>query len=279
MKKFDNVMIVTDLDGTFLGKDAVLVERNLRAVEYFKQNGGSFAVATGRVPSHVKEAVPMIGELVNMPCITNNGGCIYDFEADKVVKLYPTPFDAIRDAVNMIHRDFPRACVRGASLEYGFITTEQDLPNKYMVYDFTKNATITKLVAPIDEWKKYPLFKMAVRCAPELIEKIIGALLDGFGDVLSPVQSGSTTIDVLSRGLNKGVLLRELVSAPEYKGKKIYACGDHTNDIEMLCEADVAVCPSGAHERAKAVSDLCLCSNDEGVVADLIEYIENTKLK
>ncbi len=279
MRKFENIVIATDLDGTFLGKDASLVERNLRAVEYFKENGGSFTVATGRVPQHVVEAVPSVGELVNMPSITNNGGCLYDFAKDAVVKMYPASFEDIKGVAETVHRDFPEACVRSASIEYGFMTTEHDLPNKYMIYDFTKNVNITKLVSDIDEWKKYDLLKIAVRCPPDLVPPIMDTLEQRFGETLCPVQSGSTTIDVMGKGINKGAMLSELMSDSRYAGKRLYACGDHTNDLEMLAFADVSVCPSGAHERVREVSDICLCSNDEGVIADLIEYIEKDQKK
>ncbi len=70
MKKFENMLIVTDLDGTFLSSKDTLVERNLRAIEYFKQNGGHFTVASGRVFEHIIGAIPNIRELVNAPVIS-----------------------------------------------------------------------------------------------------------------------------------------------------------------------------------------------------------------
>ena len=42
----------------------------------------------------------------------------------------------------------------------------------------------------------------------------------------------------------------------------------------MIKAADVGVCPSNALDEVKKVADLCLCSNEEGVIADLIEHIE-----
>ena len=42
MKKFENTVIVTDIDGTFIDARERLVERNMTAIEYFKANGGYF---------------------------------------------------------------------------------------------------------------------------------------------------------------------------------------------------------------------------------------------
>lgn len=49
MKDFSNILILTDLDGTFFGKHAKIIQRNIDAIEYFKAKGGRFSIATGRV--------------------------------------------------------------------------------------------------------------------------------------------------------------------------------------------------------------------------------------
>ena len=47
MKKFEGILMVTDLDGTLLRNDKSISEENLKAIEYFKSNGGIFAFVTG----------------------------------------------------------------------------------------------------------------------------------------------------------------------------------------------------------------------------------------
>ena len=42
MGRFDNVFIVSDIDFTFLAKDRSIPHRNLKAIEYFKQECGRF---------------------------------------------------------------------------------------------------------------------------------------------------------------------------------------------------------------------------------------------
>ena len=49
MKKFDGIMICTDLDGTLLQSDKTISEENTRAIEYFKSEGGRFTFITGRM--------------------------------------------------------------------------------------------------------------------------------------------------------------------------------------------------------------------------------------
>lgn len=42
MKIYEGMIIVTDLDGTFLGRGECVPERNLRAVAEFVEKGGRF---------------------------------------------------------------------------------------------------------------------------------------------------------------------------------------------------------------------------------------------
>ena len=46
--KIADILLVSDLDGTLIGKDHQIPERNLEAIKRFKEKGGKFCVATGR---------------------------------------------------------------------------------------------------------------------------------------------------------------------------------------------------------------------------------------
>ena len=48
MKKFEGILITTDLDGTLLRNDKSVSRENLSAIEYFKENAGVFTFVTGR---------------------------------------------------------------------------------------------------------------------------------------------------------------------------------------------------------------------------------------
>ena len=57
------------------------------------------------------------------------------------------------------------------------------------------------------------------------------------------------------------------------------ACGDFENDVEMLEEADIAVCPANALPQVKKVADHVLCDCHEGLIADVIEAIEQGRIQ
>ena len=76
MKKFEGILFASDLDGTLLRDDKTLSEENLKAIEYFKENGGYFTVVTGRPAVIVGDIYNKIRPNAPMSCY--NGGGIYD---------------------------------------------------------------------------------------------------------------------------------------------------------------------------------------------------------
>ncbi len=276
MKKFDNTVIVTDLDGTFLNDDEGLVERNLEAIEYFKQNGGKFTVATGRVAKHALGAIPNVAQLVNMPAVTCNGACLYDFRSDTVCALYPMRQELVMEIVGYVRENFPSVGIRAGAHEYCFLSTPEDIENPYIAGDFRRYSSMKCLVAPLSEWSRLPILKIVLRADDGVMDKISRDLPQHFGAKISACKSWGTIVDVEAGGINKGSTLREYVRANMPQSTKIYACGDYINDTELLREADVAVCPSGAHGDIRKICDLCLCSNNDGLIADLVEHIEKS---
>ena len=80
MALFDGIVIVSDLDGTFLGKNSRIVPENMEKIRYFQQNGGRFTVATGREYILIEHDIPPIGEICNFPAIGCNGSYIIDLK-------------------------------------------------------------------------------------------------------------------------------------------------------------------------------------------------------
>lgn len=274
MNKFENIVIATDLDGTFLDEHEGLVARNLEAIEYFKENGGYFTVATGRASEHVLGAVPNVDKLINIPAVICNGACLYDFRTGNTTFMRCMEYSDVVSIVGFIRENFPSAGVRASSPEYCFICPPEDIEKPLIVRDLERYSQSKTLIVPVEDWCELPIMKVVVRIDADILPKAMAALKAHFGDKFSPTQSWSTIIDIQPGGINKGLTLERYVRATLGKSAKIYACGDYINDTEMLMAADVAVCPSNAHESIKNLSDLCLCSNNEGLIADLVEYIE-----
>ena len=276
MKKFENIVIVTDLDGTFFGAhDAPIVKRNLEAVKYFTDNGGRFTIATGRAPSHVEVTFADVSKYVNIPAIVCNGACLYDYGTRDMVTSYTLESDVVIDAIKLVHENFENAGVRANTKEYEILCTPDDVYHKYISGDIKLYSDTPHTALPIEQWRDLVIYKFVIRADAEVVEKILPLLSERFSDKIEIATSSPTIVDMQAKGHNKGTMLRGAMRELVGESATIYACGDFFNDLKMLRAADVAVCPSNAHEDIKKICDLCLCSNEQGLIADLVDHIEN----
>ena len=109
---YSHYLIITDLDGTFFGKGARLVERNLTAMETFKAGGGYITAGTGRIPTNIRKGIPHCGELFNAPAITANGAFIYDLTRDECLLATPMDPEATLAAARLVESLNPRVGMR-----------------------------------------------------------------------------------------------------------------------------------------------------------------------
>ena len=86
MKKFENIIIASDLDGTFLSTSCGEVKRNIEKINYFTENGGTFTFATGRIAMHVQNTLPEASGYVNAPVVACNGMQLFDLNMGEIIK-------------------------------------------------------------------------------------------------------------------------------------------------------------------------------------------------
>ena len=272
MKKFENIVIASDLDGTYFADKSRLVQRNIERVKYFCSNGGHFTFATGRVPIFTKMSISDPGALINLPAITGNGSCLYDFVSDVPIWEHFVDMKLIRELADTVKELAPHAAFRGAALK-GFVVP--GLENKYNLKEYNEYPDfMEKLVMPIDRWDELGLYKVNVIADGETLGMLDPILCEKFSDRLSVTRSGYLAIEIMQHGTSKAVMLRKMVDERFGKGVTLYTVGDQDNDLEMHSIADVAVCPANANDAVKAVCKYCLCDNNHGVIGDLIDLLD-----
>ena len=275
MKDFSNILILTDLDGTFFGKHAKIIQRNIDAIEYFKAKGGRFSIATGRVDMSLTLTIPTVRELVNAPVIACNGAYMYDFQNNTPLCEHFLDYELTRRAIDFMYAAMPGVSIR-LSVPEGYVTCPPLKP--IMQRDFESCPPEKRHIIPLDEWEKFNWYKVVIRDSSEVLDSLREALVREMGDVFELSKSGPTFLEIQKKGCTKASMLsemRKICKDSKHPGPlKIYAVGDYETDIAMLKAADVGVCPANALSVVKEVADLCLCSNEDGVIADLIEHIE-----
>ena len=277
MKKFENIIIASDLDGTFLSSERTEVARNIEKIKYFTENGGIFTISTGRIFPHILAAAPNAREYVNAPVVSCNGMSLYDLRSDSAAKESFFDSEILAEIVNTVYADYPDTGFRGITRD-GVVTFQPE--NSYIKSEMEALKTKTYVIDRGD-LANYKYHKLSFRDTPDVLAKIRGMLEDRYEGRFNIFCSEDTILEIQPLGMSKATLLTELRDMLSDGGerKTLYAVGDYENDYEMLLAADVAVCPANALDKIKDICDLCLCDNDSGVIADLIEYIDkNTEV-
>ena len=271
MALFSDVLLTVDYDRTLTAPDSTIPERNLEAIRYFMDNGGTFTVNTGRsipMTAAFREKVP-----VNAPLLLMNGSMTYDPNSGEM-EAVTIPLDqgeTIRRCMALL----PDMTVEIQGMDAHYVFEENKLWD-----DFTdSNSCAWAHAQPEDDLgpfvkfaayaplKSSRLSDLYEGTAEELarIDRAEALLRQEFGAYCEVFRAAPKILDVHAKGVSKAKAAQEL---KEKLGKKILVCvGDGENDLPMLQAADFAFTPSDAIV-AKHFPNVCPCA--EGAVADVI---------
>lgn len=276
MGKFDNAYIASDIDGTFLWDCTYANPKNMEAVKYFTENGGHFLFSTGRNPHDTGAVLPFWRKLCNMPCIFCNGSMLYDPKTDEIINpMYVKPREKAVEVFHIIRENFSHIAGTRATTPRGFLFADDD---EFVRRRFTANGNIkVSEILPLSEIDSEDIFKIVVETNVEDRETIFRAMEERFGGVFELTYSAPTLVEIQPLGVTKAFQLRHLQNEARKANKdaKFYCIGDYNNDYDMLCAADVAVCPENASDNIKSIADIVTCHCRDGALADLISKIEN----
>ena len=277
MPDYSRYLIVTDLDGTFFGKGARLVEENLTAIEGFKAAGGHVTVGTGRVPTNIRKDIPLCGELFNAPAVTANGAFIYDLSTDELLQSTPMDPESVLAAARLVESLNPRVGMRVSTGKYFLVN--RDRLNDAILRDIGGDPDkYAGEVLPLSAWRTEGAgwYKMVFRGEYEDLISVRPAVEATFGDTFEYSVSSPRFFELQKKGCTKATGLRFVADRlAEALGHPVVtvAVGDQENDLPMLMAADIAACPANAVEIVRSVCSLHLCHHDEGCIADLIRRL------
>ena len=270
MKKFQNILIASDIDGTVLWNSDYIHPRVFEKLRYFCDNGGHFALSTGRNHKDVFVIAERLREYVNMPCILCNGSYLYDHITDEILNPHYLETRPLIEAFLSVKQRFSDVGMR-AGTPNGFLCPKED----DVAIKFLENSGLGHLVRirPIEEFAEEKLFKAVFTSADYgklmLLQEELRAR---YGDVFSIMTSGKTILEILPVGISKTTQFPYLKTM--FPNAELWCIGDFHNDVEMLLGADVAVCPENAVDEIKRICKLQVCHCKDGALADMIDEIE-----
>lgn len=272
--RYDQAVILTDLDGTLFKSDGTISPEDIDAVSSFIAGGGYFGLGTGREPHNALLHLP--GVPLNGPSIVLNGAAVYDFVRKQYLRCIPIDMEAAADVVSQIQREnmpldqqiyTTEGIFYASPLETadpGFLRIHQ--PTSFLPLDQLQEKTWIKVV--LLERKKNALLSVHAYMKRKGYDQRL-AVVEGTTDV---VKIGKYQ-ELLPRGVNKGTPVPILKELPEYAGRTIFAVGDYWNDYEMLQAVDIGCAPENAIDDVKAVCRHILPSHNDSPVAYLIREV------
>lgn len=265
-KDISKVIIMSDMDGTLLNSDKKISEKDRLAIEKFMSLGGKFTVATGRSLEAFEQYRKILD--LKMPVILYNGGIIYDYSAKKVMYAKYLP-----DSAKQITEELLSA-MQGIGGEILKFNKTYVFENSYYQKLHTQLCGITPEYVDLSDIECNEWLKVLFAMSPEeinIMESIISE--KNYPDV-EFVKSSEIFLEMLPHDITKGSALEEYRHFDEMNGYTFVTIGDFDNDIEMLQNADLGVCPANAENSVKEISDLVLKNSCEnGAVSELIDYI------
>ena len=261
------VLLITDMDGTFLPASKRPSAENLAAVERLMAAGGRFSIATGRSLQASMQYFEQVR--VNCPIIMCNGGMVYDLNENRQIYDVYLP-DSAREMVKRILAANPDVGCECLPIEGVYVPQMTQMEREHC-----NICKVTPVECPVDEippnWYK-ALFAQTADRLHEVIE--YADSISGEYPDIDLVVSAPIYYEMLPKNISKGSALKELRRACGMEDFTIVAVGDYNNDIEMLEAADVGICPSNAADDVKQIADIVLdVSCEESAIAAVTEYI------
>lgn len=274
MKRFDDYLIVTDLDGTLYKKQTDIPQVNINAIERFTSLGGKFAVATGRGI----EAARFITEAINIPdpIIVNNGHAIYDYNNEKLVYNVYLP-DRIKDFTFDIMQKFPSVGVEVYSDRELYVINDNHVVTEHLDYEMVEREHISFEKAGEIKWSK-----LLFADDEEILLKIIDyakRLENGeySSDNFQTIRTSRLFLEGVCKDINKGTAVHELARLLNVPNEHIFTIGNFYNDIELVqCAhgAWVKDSPEELYSMAEYITEK-ICAH--GAFAEYVDYIMDNK--
>ena len=264
MKKFDGMLILSDMDGTILDDNKQISEENIKAIQYFVDNGGRFSLATGRSKTSMEYYVQHLP--INAPVVVYNGAGVYDFKADRFV-FTKCMDDSCVAFINDICQKFP--FVAGEV----YLEATEFVVNGNEITDWHFKQIRLPMIEKKAEEIPLPWVKINF-CIPEEKMDEVEAYAREYHKNWFYQRSGRRFFEAMSLGLDKGTGALEVCKAENIDPKYLFTIGDHLNDIELIEAAGISFCPANSQDKIKEMADVIVTDNNNHALASMIEWLD-----
>lgn len=267
-------MAVTDFDGTLLGSNSKVSDRNLKTLYRLKQESICRVIATGRsVYSLDKEISP------DFPVdylVFSSGAGIMDWKSREIIKSYTLNNEQVSEISKvfrkhklnfMVHNPLPdnhRFCY------YLYDDAHEDFHRRCSMYGDYASQKKYYWEHEKDASQLLAVMKKDL----ELFYKVKKDL-DHYRVIrtTSPIGGNSIWMEIFPKNVSKGLATKWLCHHLEIDAEKTIGIGNDYNDLELLNFTKQSFVVDNAPEELKNIYTLC-SSNDEDGFADALAKSE-----
>ena len=263
---FKKIALFSDLDGTLFDDSCQVSLRNQRAIQDFVQRGGLFCVSTGRTPENAWPFVSRIA--VNGPGIFLNGAAVYDYKTKSFLQTYTLNDHILRPFLERLMDQFPWLNIQVYNQGNICFITPKDQAEEWFIREHQPCCFFR-----LDQ-VEVPWLKILIQGKPEQLAEAEGMIKEAAAGNSEVVYSNPQYLEILPQNVSKGRTLKVLAEDPLLSGRRLAAVGDYYNDLQLLENADISGAPANAPKDIQEKADVVLCSNNDGAVADFIQYLD-----
>ncbi|MBE7020336.1 MAG: Cof-type HAD-IIB family hydrolase [Ruminococcaceae bacterium] len=252
MGKFDNYVLISDLDGTLLKKGNYISPKDIEAIKYFQKEGGKFTIATGRSLNRARFIKNIF--TIDLPAILLNGSAIVDINKGETLWeqfIHESVLEVIRD----FNKKKPQCGIIAFSKDKDyFVNPEIVTPELGDLSDFRYTEAKASDI-------KNPINKVVFYSFTDILEYIQKEYAD-YSDRLTFTKSDVNFYEIIDKTVSKGNALEKLKDIAGIKGCKIIAAGDNLNDYEMILNADIGIAAGHNCIKIREVADIIIENDD-----------------
>ena len=270
MKEIKYSLIVSDFDGTFVKADGSVGEKTKTEMNRYIQNGGIFAISTGRKPIGILSRARQLGLKGAVSCY--QGAVIMDIQTEEVLRGYRLDNELAVQVCEKMEEMNVHTHVYGLTEYYS--NKEGKLEDFYMSLVGGKYILKSCVTEFLEETKLSPYKLMALTEKSDL-DWVYNELTKLFGDkcyIATSTSEGCSFVEICDIQCNKGTTMEFLAEYYNVPLSKTIGVGDQRNDIPMIEKAGLGVAVGNSHDQLKEKADITLLqTNEEDAVGFMIE--------
>lgn len=254
--------IATDMDGTLLNSNNEIHADFYPMFQSLKEKDIIFAAASGRQYYNLLERFKDIKD--DMMFIAENGTFVVYKGKELIVNSLEKN---IAKELIEIGRTIPNSYVILCGKNSAYIESHDERLIKQTAKYYERYKIVENLTSIDDD-----ILKVTI-CDFNGSENNSNNYFDEYRDKVQITVSGEIWLDMVAKGINKGVAINEIQNLLNIDYKETMVFGDYLNDLEMMSSAYHSYAMANAHYTLKKAARFIAKSNDENGVIQAIKSV------